>query len=212
LAFQPQLLLQPHRLAAVLRTALLLLALGAALWGGTHAFWLLRYPDLRIAVGDEVALSNLTLAVDQMNWVDHQHDPNEDANSVTLLPADPNYTPPPVDTTASTGFAMPRAMMPGIPAEGQQRLRVELTLHNTGTGLKEIKPADFMVEDANGKVFVPLANSTFRSQKLTPDQRIGAILFIDVDEDAKSPLLIWRHDGAQVTLAITDVPVHEAPH
>lgn len=194
-----------------LRIVFLTLAIGLAVWGGAEALWVLQHPVRYAVVGEAVELNRLAITFEQIGWVSHQHDAEEESNSVYLQPADPTSALAPV-AMAGGGFAMPRAMMPGIPMEGQQRLRIEISLLNNGNALAPIDPRHFHVEDEAGNRFAPLVNSTFPTQSLTPSQRMGTVLFIDVDENAPNPKLIWNHQGSQVIALLNGIPSHAAGH
>lgn len=187
------------------RVVLALLALGLVLWGGMVAVQLVLTPSLKVGLGETIQAGDLAFSVDRLEWLSMNHAHDEESSNVTLRSDDADEA---AAAAAALGFSMPPSMMPGLPPEGYQRLRVELTLQNTGGGREAVGPEHFRVEGADGAVYLPLKNSAFRSQELVAGQGIGAVLFIDVAEDARSLHLIWERSGKRVVVAMDDVEMH----
>ena len=185
----------------IARFVLLTVALGLAAWGAIYAIPRVFAPTLEAAVGETVQAGNLLFSVNEVEWIGvHSMDEEEEQNDVRLAPD--------INATNMGGFTMPPAMMPGMPRDGQRRLRVDLSLQNAGAGIQEVSPVQFFVEDADGNTWLPLDNSEFRTYGLTANQGIGAILFVDVDEDAARPALIWQRNGARVEIPLFGIPDH----
>jgi hypothetical protein len=187
------------------RMMLVLLAIGLVTWGGVVAAQLLLTPTLTIGLGETVQAGDLAFSVDALEWLSMNHAHDEESSDVSLRSDDADEA---AAAAAALGFSMPPSMMPGLPPEGYQRLRVELTLQNIGAGREEIGPAHFRVESADGAVYLPLQNSAFRAQELVAGQGIGAVLFIDVPEDAKASRLIWARGGKRVVVPMNNVEAH----
>ena len=190
------------------RGALLLLALALVLWGAVMAARLVLAPTLVAGIAETIHAGNLTFSVDSVEWLslNHDHDAASDPSNLTLTSDDSDKA---AQAAAALGFSMPPSMMPGLPKEGQHRMRVEVTLQNTGFGREEIGPEHFWVESADGDVYRPLSNSGFRTQQLTAGQGIGVLLFIDVDQDAPAPTLVWARAGKQVKFPLSGIPGHD---
>lgn len=187
------------------RVVLALSALGLALWGGVVAVQLVLTPSVTVGLGETIQAGDLAFSVDHLEWLSMNHAHDEESSNVTLRSDDADEA---AAAAAALGFSMPPSMMPGLPPEGYQRLRVELALQNTGSGREAIGPEHFHVESADGAVYLPLKNSAFRTQELVAGQGIGAVLFIDVAEDARSLRLIWERSGKRVVVPMDAVEMH----
>ena len=192
----------------VTRVLLFLLTIGLVGWGSVMAAQLVVTPALTAAVGETIQAGDLAFSVDSATWLSMNHgDHDSDPYANVSLESDPDDEA--AIAAASLGFSMPPSMMPGLPKEGQQRLRVEVTFQNTGYGREMIGPEQFRVEAADGTVYQPLQNSSLRTQELVAGQGIGALLFVDVDETATAPRIIWERGGKQVALRIDGAPDHD---
>ena len=192
----------------VTRVVLFLLTAGLVGWGGLMAARLVVTPALTATVGETIQAGDLAFSVDSATWLSMDHgDHDSDPYSNVTLESDTDDEA--AIAAASLGFSMPPSMMPGLPKEGQQRLRIEVTFQNTGQGRETIGPEHFRVEAADGTVYQPLQNSSLRTQELVAGRGIGALLFVDVDETATAPRIIWARDGKQVALPIDGAPNHD---
>lgn len=203
----------------VIQVVIITAALLVAVLGWMQAAQMLMAPVLVAGLGETVRAGDLSLRVPVAEWIkgDHGHDPAEEPGEVTLGPLPNPAAAPQADyalpaTGSQSGYAMPPAMMPGMPVEGQQRLRVELTLANTGGAMQTIGPEDFRVEAADGRVWVPLMTNTFRSSTLGAQEALDGVLFVDVDQDAENIALVWQRGGAQVRIPIGAAPAHTETH
>lgn len=191
----------------VTRMALLLLTAGLVGWGTVMAARLVVTPTLTATLGETIQAGDLAFSVDSASWLSMDHSDHEsDPYSDVTLESDTGDQA--AIAAASLGFSMPPSMMPGLPKEGQQRLRIEVTFQNTGFGRETIGPEQFRIEVADGTVYKPLQNSSLRTQELVAGQGIGALLFVDVDETATAPRIIWERGGKQVALRIDGAPNH----
>lgn len=189
------------------RATLLLLAVGLAVWGGVMAARLVFTPTLTTTPGETIQAGDLAFSIDSATWLSMDHgDHDSDPYSNVTLESDTDDEA--AIAAASLGFSMPPSMMPGLPKEGQHRLRIEVTFQNTGYGRETIALDQFRVEAADGTVYQPLQNSSLRTQELVAGQGIGALLFVDVDETATAPRIIWERGGKQVALWIDGAPDH----
>ena len=191
----------------VTRVVLLALALALVGWGSALAVRLVTAPTLTVGIGETIQAGNLAFSIDAAEWISMNHDHGaEETNSVTL---ESDGADEAAIAAATLGFSMPPSMMPGLPKEGQQRLRLEVTFQNTGNGRESISAGQFRVEAADGTVYLPLSNSSLRSMDLVAGQGIGALLLVDIDETASSPRVIWERGGKQVALRIDGAPDHD---
>jgi len=208
-SFQPVRPVSPQRPLTFQVTRALLLALALALvgWGSVVAARLVAAPTLTVGIGETIQAGNLAFSIDTAEWISMNHDHDAEAtNSVSLESDDADEA---AIAAATLGFSMPPSMMPGLPKEGQQRLRLEVTFQNTGNGREAISADQFRVEAADGTVYLPLSNSSLRSMDLVAGQGIGVQLLVDVDETARSPRVIWERGGKQVALQIDGAPDHD---
>lgn len=164
-------------------------------------------PEVTAQIGDTITIDNVHLTVAAASWIaEHKH--TADSNDITLAPVQTDGAA--VD--ASSGYAMPAAMMPGMPEEGLRRLRMVVTLTNTDDRSQTVSAADFAVVAANGQSWQPLANSSFRNQHLAPGQTVEGVLFADVPADTPELDIVWMRSAGKVRLALGAAPGHEPSH
>lgn len=190
-----------------LRLGVVTVALASAVAGAFFTLRTLVMPEVTAQIGDTLALDHVQLTVATASWIaEHKH--TDDTNEISLVPAE-------VDgqvIDAASGYAMPAAMMPGMPEEGLRRLRMVVTLANASDRTQTVTAADFTITAADGQSWQPLANSSFRSQHLAPGQAVEGVLFADIPADTPDLSVTWTRSVGKVRLPLGTAPSHEASH
>ncbi|GIH06911.1 hypothetical protein Rhe02_49780 [Rhizocola hellebori] len=116
------------------------------------------------------------------------------------------------------GYQMPAQMMPGAPAEGEARLGVRLTLHNTSELARQFNPVEeFLLLGGSGAPRVPHSDTFGRLTRLNPGSAVDGTVYFDtvVPKPDDPPLALrWVRGGEEVILAISigDAPSgHHGP-
>jgi hypothetical protein len=133
------------------------------------------------------SLSGLTASIGAADWVMMDHD---------------------MSSTAP-GYQMPPAMMPGMPAEGQQRLAVTVTVVNTSGETRPLRPGkEFLLRTESAEEPLSAHSDTFGElPRLAPGSAVSGVLYFDLPPH--SPTWIeWTHEGATARLAIGVAPPH----
>lgn len=116
-------------------------------------------------------------------------------------------------STTASGYQMPPAMMPGMPATGEDRLSIALTLVNTGGRTLPIDPAgEFTLHAGPGQPDKPLYGTTFGElPRLGAGSAVAGTLMFDLPpaDLAAAAWIAWDHDGSHTRLA---VPEPASPH
>lgn len=139
-------------------------------------------PELQAAAPDGV-----TAGVASVSWVDMDHE--ED------------------DALTGPGYQMPLSMMPGMPAEGEQRLAVRLTLTNTAGVGRPVDPvSEFVLRNGgNGKSWEPVADTFEGLSRLGSASGASGVLYFDLpapgDDQAKL-FVDWKRPGGSLKLAL----------
>lgn len=165
------------RMVLVLVAAIVVAVLGA---GELAA--MLRARSAPLAT-DTITLSGLTIRIDQVSWVAF------DAN-------DPATT----DPTAKDGYKMPAQMMPGMPADGEGRLNIGVTLSDQGGSARALNTnGEFFLGGGAGDKTQKLSGDTFGDlRRINPDNAVDGKLFFDLKPPGpKDPPLYleWRRGG-----------------
>lgn len=164
-------------------------------------------PKVTAQIGDTVTIDSVHLTVAAAGWVaEHKH--SDDTNEITLTPVQTDESV--VDV--SSGYAMPAAMMPGMPEEGLRRLRMVVTLSNTGDRSQTVSAADFEIVAADGQRWLPLAIGSFRNQHLAPGQAVEGVLFADIPADTPDLGIVWTRRTGEVRLPLGTAPGHDPSH
>lgn len=131
---------------------------------------------------DETAKAGgLSLGVDATAWVRHGHE---------------------------TERPMPPSMMPGAPADGSQRLRVEVTLSNPEDRALAFATEEFRLRSADGESWA-VHSSSFAAGVLRPGQLLTGDLYFDVPEGHRDLDLVWTRAGRSIRIRVVgDVPRH----
>jgi hypothetical protein len=133
------------------------------------------------------SLNGLTASIGAADWVMMDHD---------------------MSSTAP-GYQMPPAMMPGMPAEGQQRLAVTVTVVNTTGETRPLRPGkEFLLRTESAEEPLVVHSDTFGElPRLAPGSAVSGVLYFDLPPH--SPTWIeWTHEGATARLAIGVAPPH----
>lgn len=174
---------QPNKRGSTLVPAFVLVAaVAAALLGAVLAVLTLadRSPEVVVVTpGQEARAGGLALQINAAEWVSHQ-----------MMPG------------------MPPSSMPGMPAEGERRLYIPLTLRNPSDGPRSFGPADFRLHSSSGASWSPLEGN-LRAGTLGPGQALNGSLFFDVPEAESGVYLLWTKGGTQVQMPLGDAPEHD---
>jgi len=132
-------------------------------------------------------VGRLTASVGDTGWLGMDHD---------------------MSTTAS-GYQMPPAMMPGMPATGDDRLSVAVTLVNSGPDTVTLHPVDeFTLHAGPSATKVPAYGGTFGElPRLGPGAAVSGVLFFDLPPaqlDSTGAWLDWSRAGGSARLSIPD--------
>jgi len=167
-------------ISVVLAAALVVAFFGVRSFVGTNA---------QPSAGTEVSatLSGLTASVGSADWVMMDHD---------------------MSSTAP-GYQMPPAMMPGMPAEGQERLEVSVTVVNNTKETRPLKPGkEFLLRTESAADSLTPHSDTFGElPRLAPGSAVTGVLYFDLPPHSPA-WLEWTHEGATVRLAIGVAPPH----
>lgn len=139
------------------------------------------------SVETSASLSGLTASIGAADWVMMDHD---------------------MSSTAP-GYQMPPAMMPGMPAEGQQRLAVTVTVVNTTGETRPLRPGkEFLLRTESAEEPLSTHSDTFGElPRLAPGSAVSGVLYFDLPPH--SPTWIeWTHEGVTARLAIGVAPPH----
>jgi hypothetical protein len=143
------------------------------------------------------ALDGMQAAVTRSQWLDHDH--------VDPIPADDGSGGP-------TGYQMPAAMMPGMPAEGQSRLLIQLNLSNDTGQARALDPVtEFILRDERGETWQAQGDTFGGFSRLNPSNGVTGAVFFDVPTDGAAQhqwVLEWKRGGRTTRLA---VPLGSAP-
>jgi hypothetical protein len=169
------------RLTVQIRTVIVVLAASTAAAIGIVR--LVASPD-DSAVTVESTVDDLTARVATAGWTSMDHDMSGDA----------------------TGYQMPPAMMPGMPADGDQRMTVSVTVVNTSDETRLVRPDEEFVlrAEAEDGRWKPHSDTFGDLPRLAPHNAVTGVLYFDVPpEKFRSPAwLEWTHDGTATRLFI----------
>lgn len=177
---------QPHRGVGLIAPSIAsAAALAAGLLGIALAISLLRAHSSEITFvvsGEPAQAGGLSLSLEATEWLRHDMEP--------------------------TSFPMPASMMTGMPAEGQQRLHVEMTLGNADDRSLAYTPGEFRLLSAGGTSWAPVGAS-FAEGSLRPGQAMNGGVFFDVPEGETELHLVWSRGGEEVHIPVAaGTPAH----
>lgn len=77
-------------------------------------------------------------------------------------------------------YQKPAAMMPGMPAPGQQRVRMEMTLHNRSKKVQEFRGEEYSLVPEFGDALPPVGAAVGEAS-LEPGQTLNTAIMFDID-------------------------------
>lgn len=139
-----------------------------------------------VAGPSAVAADGVAARVVETRWVAHDHN---------------------AETGTGPGYQMPLSMMPGMPAEGQARLAVSITVTNTGSAGRPVNPnEELTLRDAAGdESWRPVADTFDGLSRLGSLSAADGVVFFDVPESKQAGeqfYVGWKHAGQSVRLAV----------
>jgi hypothetical protein len=176
--------------------ALVALSIVAAAVGLVQAGLIARGP----AAGPpetHAALDGMQATVAKAQWLAHE---DMDPIPATDAPVGP------------AGYQMPAAMMPGMPAEGQSRMMIELNMSNDAGQARALDPeTEFILRNEQGETWLTEGDTFGGFSRLNPSNGVTGAVFFDVPTDGAAQhqwVLEWKRDGRTTRLA---VPLGNAP-
>jgi hypothetical protein len=144
------------------------------------------------------ALDGMQAAVVKAQFLDHDHaDPIPQDSSAAGGPA---------------GYQMPAGMMPGMPADGQSRLLIQLNLSNGAGQAKAVDPVtEFVLRNEQGGSWPTMGDTFGGFSQLNPSNGVAGAVFFDVPTEGATQrqwVLEWKRGGRTTHLA---VPLGTAP-
>jgi hypothetical protein len=120
-----------------------------------------------------------------------------------------------IDMGHASGFAMPPSMMPGAPAQGDQRLRLQVELSNRGESPKPLSGDEFRMEGPGGTNW-PVAVDSLGVSLLNPGLAISGGLHFDLPQKSirkgdPGLVLVWDRGGKVRRIPVQlggSVPTH----
>jgi hypothetical protein len=139
------------------------------------------HPEALVVAADGVAAN-----VRGARWIAHDHN---------------------ADTGTGPGYQMPLSMMPGMPADGQTRLAISVTVTNTEGAGRPIDPAgEFTLADAaTGERWQPSADTFDGLSRLPAGNAADGVVFFDVpgsDLGQRRFYIDWKHGRERAQLAV----------
>jgi hypothetical protein len=174
------------RLVRVQATVVAVAVLIAAVGVGVLALML---RERTIAPAEEVTLGGLSLRVVRASW-----EQGEDEGQ------------------PAQGFQMPPQMMPGAPAPGDQRLKMDVALANRSRNPKTLDAEEFRIQIPGGASW-PVKVDSIGTKLLNPGLGLDGALHFDlplskIPKGIQALNLLWERGGHGVRIA---VPVGDAP-
>jgi hypothetical protein len=125
--------------------------------------------------------------------------------------------PIPADSSAAgsaPGYQMPAAMMPGMPADGQTRMMIQLNLSNEDSQARALDPEnEFLLRNERGDTWQTEGDTFGGFNRLNPQNAVNGAVFFDVPTDGATQhqwVLEWKRGKHTARLA---VPLgSSAPH
>lgn len=99
---------------------------------------------------------------------------------------------------------MPASAMTDMPAAGEQRLRLAITLMNEGSGARDLGPDDFLVRSSSGESWTPM-RSNFLASTLWPGQALNGSISFHVPETESGLRLIWTSGDTEMEIPVSDM-------
>lgn len=180
--------------------ALLAVALGLLVMGsrqGQAAADLASHPN---------QAGGLSLSVDTMLWMSNMSDSAVGSGASSDLTPAPEPTDSSGPTSSPGGYSMPDAMMPGMQATGDNRLRVEVDLSNISGSVQRYATTDFSLSGPGGKTW-QVDSQEHSAQPASAYLQPGFATTIDVyfdipASDSKNLTLRWSRGGRTVSMPV----------
>ncbi|WP_158882269.1 hypothetical protein [Amycolatopsis anabasis] len=172
----------------------ILAAVAVGLFGVGRLVAVLRAPP-RAVVGAEATHDGVNVRVTAASWTGMDHDMSGTA----------------------PGYTMPPAMMPGMPAAGEQRLAVTVTVVNTSDETRPVRPArEFTLRAATGeKGWEPHSHTFGELPRLAAHNALAGTLFFDLppaDLNGSPAWIEWNHEGVVSRLSVPFNGAVHSPH
>jgi hypothetical protein len=174
---------------------------------GIHRWWRRGRGAVVLVVGAAVAVS--VLGVGQLVGAAPPEPPSPTStlDGLRVSTGSPGWLAMDHDmSTNAPGYQMPPAMMPGMPAEGEERLAIPITVANTAGATRPLHPAQEFTLHARpgGPALEPHSTTFGELPRLPAGSAVTGTLFFDLPsaELDESAWIEWRHDGATARLAI----------
>lgn len=114
------------------------------------------------------------------------------------------------------GYQMPASMMPGMPADGSERLSVKLTVANGPGATRPLRMTDEFIlrTSKDGKTWKAVGGTFGDLPRLAPQSAVTGVLFFDLPADELTKWtawMDWSHQGVRTRLRIPlngAAPVH----
>lgn len=125
-----------------------------------------------------------------------------------------------MDMPATDGYQMPQAMNPGMPAQGDERLALTITVVNTtgNTGSLHMTQEFSVRTAADGKRWTPVSGTFGDLPRLAPGNGVTGILYFDLPTtDVSGTAAVWldwsRRGGSKaLTIPLAGLaPEHSHP-
>jgi plastocyanin len=109
------------------------------------------------------------------------------------------------DADSNGIFSMPNSMTPGMQAEDEDRIHVEVTLRNPSDTVKDYRPDDFRLVSSSGDAW-PLNPDTLVPATLAADYATNLDLYFDVPMGREDLSIEWSVGGstADIPLGLGD--------
>ncbi|HEU5475936.1 MAG TPA: hypothetical protein VFV67_35370 [Actinophytocola sp.] len=160
-----------------------LAALALAVVGGVQLFAAPNSEPM-VEAGPVATMDSLTTQVETATWTEMDHDMS-------------GTTP---------GYQMPAGMMPGMPEGDDQRLAVQVTVTNTSSGTRPMRPAEeFTLRAGKDGRSIPAQTDTFSElPRLPAGNAVKGILFFDLPpaDLAESAWIEWKRGDKITRLAL----------
>jgi hypothetical protein len=176
-------------------TVVVLAAVVVAVFGAGRMVAAVGSPDPSVATSS-ATLDNLTAQVSKAGWVGMDHNMASDA----------------------PGYVMPPAMMPGMPTGEDQRFAIGVTVLNTSSETRQLRPGEeFTLRGADGAEWTPKSHTFGELPRLAGHNAVTGMLYFDLPPAGLADgagWLQWKHQGdtTGITIPVGGTPDPEHSH